>query len=380
MADPEHLAILKRGVEAWNQWMGEQFSSPPRLLTPDLSGADLSRMDLLRANLHGADMSKAILDCADLRGADLVAVDLSEANLAGAYLTSANLRLANLRATNLRETLLSYTDLRQADLTGANLTYSSLLNADATDASFREAKLRGCDLIHANLTRATVACTDFSDARAGHTVFAEVDLSTCTGLETVEHRGPSTIGLDTFFQSGGKIPEVFLRGCGVPDIFLQYAASLAGKPFEFCSAFISYSSKDKELATRLRDDLDAKGVRCWLNTQDLKIGDRLDTEIDRAIRTHDKVVLLLSENSIGRAWVEHEVRKALEREREQDPPVLLPIRLDDAVKTTKQQWAYELDRGRHIGNFTGWKDPVSYQDAFEELLRALKAEAKSPTA
>jgi hypothetical protein len=30
------------------------------------------------------------------------------------------------------------------------------------------------------------------------------------------HNGPSTIGIDTIYNSGGKIPEIFLRGAGVP--------------------------------------------------------------------------------------------------------------------------------------------------------------------
>ena len=109
-------------------------------------------------------------------------------------------------------------------------------------------------------------------ARAETTVFASVDLHACTGLETVRHLGPSSVGLDTFFLSGGDIPEVFLRGCGVPDSFLQYAASLAGTAIGFYSAFLSYSSKDQELAERLHADLQAKGVRCWFAPEDRRLG------------------------------------------------------------------------------------------------------------
>jgi hypothetical protein len=57
---------------------------------------------------------------------------------------------------------------------------------------------------------------------------------------------------------------------------------LAGKTIEFYSAFISYSSKDEALAKRLYADLQAKGVRCWFAPEDLKIGDKFSTEIDRA--------------------------------------------------------------------------------------------------
>ena len=40
MANPEHLEILKQGVEAWNRWLEDN----PQL--PDFSGANLSGIDL----------------------------------------------------------------------------------------------------------------------------------------------------------------------------------------------------------------------------------------------------------------------------------------------------------------------------------------------
>ena len=61
MADEEHVALLKQGVEVWNKWRKENPD-----IRPDLSGADLTGADLGGADLHGAD-----LDGANLRGADL---------------------------------------------------------------------------------------------------------------------------------------------------------------------------------------------------------------------------------------------------------------------------------------------------------------------
>jgi hypothetical protein len=47
MADEEHLAILKQGVEAWNKWRIEHPTTRP----------DLFEADLSRANLSGAGLS-----------------------------------------------------------------------------------------------------------------------------------------------------------------------------------------------------------------------------------------------------------------------------------------------------------------------------------
>ena len=57
--------------------------------------------------------------------------------------------------------------------------------------------------------------------------------------------------------------------------------------------------------------------------------------------------------------------------------MLFPICLDDAVMQTDQAWAADVRRTRHIGDFTLWKDHDAYQQAFQRLLRDLKAEAGS---
>ena len=249
------------------------------------------------------------------------------------------------------------------DLRGANLIAANLGGADLTAAN-----LGGAHLARANLTKATI----------WYTAFGDNDLSDVKGLETVHHGGPSTIGIDTIYKSKGNIPEVFLRGCGVPKDFIVYMKSLVGKPIEFYSCFISYSSKDDDFAQRLYADLQAKNVRCWFAPEDLKIGEKFRMRIDEAIRIHDKLLLVLSGSSVRSAWVEKEVETAFEKERRQDnKPVLFPIRLDDAVMKTDQAWAADIRRTRHIGDFRTWKDHDAYQKAFARLLRDLKAEKPS---
>lgn len=183
--------------------------------------------------------------------------------------------------------------------------------------------------------------------------------------------GPSTIGIDTLFLSGGNIPEVFLRGCGVPETMITFAKSLVGRPIQYYSAFISHSSDDEMFARRLHNDLQMNGVRVWFAPEDLKIGETIDDSIDAAIRVYDKLILVLSKNSIERAWVRKEFSKAIEKEK-QGKTVLFPIRLDDSVFETTEQWAYDI-RKRHIGDFNDWTNPLKYQSAVNRLLRDLNA-------
>lgn len=65
---------------------------------------------------------------------------------------------------------------------------------------------------------------------------------------------------------------------------------------------------------------------------------------DEAVRRYDKPLLVLSENSIHSAWVRKEVKTALQEEGRRNATVLFPVRLDDAVMDTTEQWADDLRR------------------------------------
>lgn len=149
--------------------------------------------------------------------------------------------------------------------------------------------------------------------------------------------------------------------------------SLAEAPIQYYSCFISYSSKDEGFAERLYADLQNEGVRCWFAPVDLKIGEQIRSSIDKSIRVNDKLLLVLSGESVKSQWVEQEVESALAKEREQGRTVLFPVRIDDAVMDERSGWPAYLRNTRNIGDFTRWKDYSSYRKTFERLLRDLKA-------
>jgi uncharacterized protein YjbI with pentapeptide repeats len=402
MERDEALELLRRGLEGIAEWNRRREAGEE---IPDLGGADLSGDNLHGANLGLAKLSGTKLGRADLSGAKLSGAYLGSADLSGAYLGSADLSGAYLQEAGLPDAILNGADLRnailrRANLNSANLSGSSLGNADLRSADFRGADLSRADLRFANLGTANLNRANLGGAKLGNadlrgvsrrradlsganlgettcsaTVFADVDLSAVNGLDSVRHEGPSTVGIDTLFRSRGKIPEAFLRGCGVPETLITHLPSLIGSmdPIQFYSCFISYSSKNRDFAERLHADLQAKGVRCWFDQEDLKIGEKFRQHIDTAIRVHDKLMLVLSEQSIASDWVESEVEAALEREGKEKRVVLFPIRLDDAVLESPVAWASHVKRTRHIGDFCGWKDHDTYQKSFDRLLRDLRA-------
>jgi hypothetical protein len=118
------------------------------------------------------------------------------------------------------------------------------------------------------------------------------------------------------------LPLEFLRGVGLSDKFIEYLPSLSNQAIQHYSCFISYSTKDQEFAERLHADLQNKGVRCWFAPHDLPIGAKTWDAIDEAIKLRDKLLLILSKNSIKSDWVEDEVQKAFAEERDRKELVL----------------------------------------------------------
>jgi Pentapeptide repeats (8 copies) len=158
MANDEHVALLKQGVEAWNAWRDENPDIRPGLaradlITANLSGANLARANLseanlygaslFRANLSGANLKKADLSEASLSGANLKKADLSEAILNGANLSGASLSEANLREAYLIQTNLRDVDLRGAYLVGARLSGASLWGTDLTGSDLSRCHIDG---------------------------------------------------------------------------------------------------------------------------------------------------------------------------------------------------------------------------------------------
>jgi hypothetical protein len=215
----------------------------------------------------------------------------------------------------------------------------------------------------------------------GHTLLCDLDLSTCTGLESVVHHAPSEVSVSTLYKSRGKIPSVFLEGCGVPDNLITYLGSLTGQSFEFYSCFISHSTKDEEFARRLHSRLRDAKLRVWFAPEDMKGGETVIEQIDDAIRLHDKLLLVLSGHSMASDWVTEEVRRARDREKREGVKVLFPIRIVPFEAVL--QWScFDSDTGTdlaravraiHIPDFTNWRDHDAFEAAFQSLLEDLRA-------
>jgi TIR domain/Pentapeptide repeats (8 copies) len=347
----EALRLLKGGSEGVAEWNRRRKAGEE---IPHLREADLRGAHLIRADLRGAHLGKA-----DLGRAALVGADLREAHLVGAHLVRAY--------------------LGRADLRGAHLVGAALVLANLDGAHLGGAHLDGADLREASLVGA-----DLDRARCRRTNFADVDLSEIKGLESIHHDGPSTVGIDTLVRSQGKIPEAFLRGCGVPEVLITHLPSLIGamSPLQFSSYFLSYSTKDEAFAQRLHARLGDEGLRVWLAPEDVPGGKKLYEPSDEAIRVFDKLLLVLSPNSLNSEWVKTEIREARTIEIQEGQRKLFPLRLVD-FETLRDWECFDADSGTDLGvevreyfipDFSQWTDHDAFEKSFTRLLKDLKAE------
>jgi uncharacterized protein YjbI with pentapeptide repeats len=426
-----------RGASLCGATLSETNLGKANLIEASLSEADIRMADLSGADLRGADLRGAVLSGADLSGADLRGADLrgavlEDANLSGAVLSEANLsggylRWASLRGADLSGAVLSRADLSDANLNGAvlskanlsdaNLSVASLGKANLSEASLSEAyvadaDLSGADLRAANLSAAYLSGVNLSGANlsggylggaqldtaiCSQTAFGNIDLSEVKGLDSVRHRGPSTVGVDTLLRSKGKIPEPFLRGCGLspwevhvsrmysPALSPPGLADLQCHIFDAWTkgrsllngCFISYSSKNADFVDDLRDRLMVEGINVWLDRRDMVAG-TIQDQVWRAIQVHHVVIFVLSKESVSSDWVEHELEMARKKEKAEKRAVLCPITLDDAWREKvgsddgpgdPSQYLWRTVKEKHVVDFSGRTEP--FDAAFRRLVTGL---------
>jgi Pentapeptide repeats (8 copies) len=174
MANDEHVALLKKGVDAWNTWRNENPNIVPDLQREHFSRMNLTEANLIEANLSGAYLHGALLFRANLSGANLCGTQLIEAHLRGASLNGANLSGAELSEAELSRVNLSGANLSRAILFKAYLGGANLHEANLSEASLNAAILTGADLRKANLSGA-----DLTIAHLIETDFSGADLTGC---------------------------------------------------------------------------------------------------------------------------------------------------------------------------------------------------------
>lgn len=155
-------------------------------------------------------------------------------------------------------------------------------------------------------------------------------------------------------------------------------------PIEFYSCFISYSHEDKIFAHRLHEALKIRDIECWLDEHKILPGDYFLSNIDEGIKKYDKFLLICSKKSLTSFWVDTEIDKALQKEKqlwkEQKKRILvmIPLDIDGYLHKEWQDPKASILYTRLSADFTDWEyDDEKFLKQFEKLMIALRVDTSA---
>lgn len=127
------------------------------------------------------------------------------------------------------------------------------------------------------------------------------------------------------------------------------------------SIFLSHNHKDKMFVRKLATDLDAHGIKYWLDEAEMKIGDSLIKKIREGIDSVNYFAIILSPNSVNAPWVVNELDVAMNQQISNKPIKVLPIMLKEC----------ELP-GFLIGKlYADFQDENYYEESFKKLVNSM---------
>jgi hypothetical protein len=80
------------------------------------------------------------------------------------------------------------------------------------------------------------------------------------------------------------------------------------KPFD---VFLSHNSRDKPWAVELKTALEARGLKVWLDKDEIRPGDQFAEALEQGIAQSATLALIISPEAVASGWVKREYHRAL---------------------------------------------------------------------
>ncbi len=373
----------------------------------------LSQIQNGRTNFSGANMKGARLDGINIDGNTLL-------------FSNVDFESASLKGTTFSRTNFVGSSFVGADLAGATFDRCILIGCDffraiCSNMKFFGGTLEDSCLVQTDFTEAFFGGTSFENALIGWTKFNGSRLGMIRDLEKVQYSKlpPDTPTEVRDAMPAGEVPSfvdmaaientaeiyrlvsthpvaesppsevltppdvltAFLSRNGVSSHFVEaFTRMLADRQIAFESVFISYSTRDQDFADFLFGQLQSAGIKAWYAPRDIEGGKTILEQVKSAIHAHDRVILILSGNSLNSGWVSNELRLAYYREREGQRRVLFPIRIvsfDELQRWELHDADTGVDLAHHVRSyfvpdFSAWEVGKGIGQEVQRLIRALQ--------
>jgi hypothetical protein len=115
--------------------------------------------------------------------------------------------------------------------------------------------------------------------------------------------------------------------------------------------FISYSSKDEEVALTICRALEARGYDCWIAARNIGAGQNFQDAIPKALRAARLMLLVFTSNANNSEEIKKELALA-----SQCRVTVIPVRVEDVVPN--DAFAYEFATRQWINLFADWEREI----------------------
>lgn len=127
--------------------------------------------------------------------------------------------------------------------------------------------------------------------------------------------------------------------------------------------FISYSSKNSEIADEICRLLEDNGIGCWIAPRDIPTGQKYASVISAAIKSCKITLLLFSEHAALSPWVESEIAMAFDNKK-----LIIPFKIDDVELEKYPEFDIRLSNKHWVD---ASQDPAS---EYQQLLTVISTD------
>jgi TIR domain len=136
-----------------------------------------------------------------------------------------------------------------------------------------------------------------------------------------------------------------------------------GMPVENFFLFVSHVTEDRVAALQVVDELERRGIRCWITPRDIAAGKAYDDEIADAIDRSRALLLIFSEHCNSSEYIRREITVAGNAHK-----LIIPFRIENVEP--KKGLAVRLADLHWIDGF------VAREKAIDEVLRSVQPPKK----
>jgi uncharacterized protein YjbI with pentapeptide repeats len=332
----------------------------------NLKGAKFNKCAMDHASFHETILQDSeILNCTIERSqfyaCNMTNIVLSFSNMTDSQLSKVQLRRGNLEQSNIAASSICEVDFRNARLGG-----TGFINSRISNSQFVEAKATAADFSGVHMARCQFESSDLSEVSFHNSKFANCRISRCKiiGADFSGAQFHQCVINDIDFSRALQTDRMQIVDSRTNDSNqIQKNPTCSGLKY-FRTCFLSYSWLDNEFVEQLSCTLSEFGVSIYLDKNEMSSTEWIETSLQKAIKSHEVLVLVLSENSEGRDWVKFEIEFARTIGIE-----VIPVVIDNPIG--EKQWVKDIISAHKTIDFTQWRNENRFSMSRDLLLEHL---------